>query len=442
MFKLYKKQKEKADIILKGLKSRDFILLTGEVGVGKTYMGTYIAKRWQEINTNDVILIISPKHVVSKWKNVLSLAQADMSRVILTDKVLKDNIDRADLIIYDEVHTIKTKIKHFSEHIETDGKFIGLTGSIVDKDVNDITNITNFFSNDGLKFSRYSDVRRFYESKEQYIRFYIEPLFTVGLSKDDVREIQTDSDTIIINTEELSIKMDGEESAFYNFVSQRLSSKKIAKHGQLEILNNFLDRVPNTSEFVRKTKWEETGQYNSDGKPIKEAFTLSYFIGELLHNKSTKKDKILDELIEKYKSETIIYTLNDAVAERIGKNTKAIYIDTRKPNAVENINEIIKTKTVVININHILTGVDLHANNIIWYQTPLTLTQEIQGVGRILRLSSSLDDKTVIYLYHENTMQEEIVEKLRENHILNNEMINKKESTISTTVPFLTIEGK
>ena len=74
-------------------------------------------------------------------------------------------------------------------------------------------------------------------------------------------------------------------------------------------------------------------------------------------------------------------------------------------------------------------------------QTILTLTQEIQGVGRILRLSSSSDDKTVIYLYHENTMQEEIVEKLRENHILNNEMINKKESTISTTVPFLTIEG-
>ena len=441
MFKLYRKQKEKADIILNGLENRDFILLTGEVGVGKTYMGTYIVKQWQDMHTNDTILIISPKHVLSKWKNVMDLAKVDMSRVILTDKVLKNDIDEADLIVYDEVHTIKTKIKHFSEHIDADGKFIGLTGSIVDKDVNDITNITNFFSNDGLKFSRYSDVRRFYESKEEYIRFYIEPLFTVGLSKDDVKEIQTDSDAIIVNTEELSIKMDEEESAFYDFVSQRLSSKKIAKHGQLEILNNFLDRVPHTSEFVRKTTWMETGQYNSDGKPIKEVFTKSYFIGELLHNKSTKKDKILDELIDKYKSETIIYTLNDAVAERIGKNTQAIYIDTRKPNAVEDINEIIKTKTVVININHILTGVDLHANNIIWYQTPLTLTQEIQGVGRILRLSSSSDDKTVIYLYHENTMQEEIVEKLRENHILNNEMINKKESTISTTVPFLTIEG-
>ena len=441
MFKLYRKQKEKADIILNGLENRDFILLTGEVGVGKTYMGTYIVKQWQDKYTNDTTLIISPKHVLSKWKNVMDLAKVDMSRVILTDKVLKNDIDEADLIVYDEVHTIKTKIKHFSEHIEADGKFIGLTGSIIDKDVNDITNITNFFSNDGLKFSRYSDVRKFYESKEEYIRFYIEPLFTVGLSKDDVKEIQIDSNAIIVNTEELSIKMDEEESAFYNFVSQRLSSKKIAKQGQLEILNNFLDRVPHTSEFVRKTTWMETGQYNSDGKPIKETFTKSYFIGELLHNKSTKKDKILDELIDKYKSETIIYTLNDAVAERIGKNTQAIYIDTRKPNAVEDINEIIKTKTVVININHILTGVDLHANNIIWYQTPLTLTQEIQGVGRILRLSSSSEDKTVIYLYHENTMQEEIVEKLRENHILNNEMINKKESTISTTVPFLTIEG-
>ena len=149
MFKLYRKQKEKADAILNGLENRDFILLTGEVGVGKTYMGTYIVKQWQDKHTVDTTLIISPKHVLSKWKNVLDLAQADVSRVILTDKVLKDDIDRADLIIYDEVHTIKTKIKHFSEHIETDGKFIGLTGSIIDKDVNDITNITNFFSNNG-----------------------------------------------------------------------------------------------------------------------------------------------------------------------------------------------------------------------------------------------------------------------------------------------------
>ena len=44
MFKLYRKQKEKADIILNGLENRDFILLTGEVGVGKTYIGTYIVK--------------------------------------------------------------------------------------------------------------------------------------------------------------------------------------------------------------------------------------------------------------------------------------------------------------------------------------------------------------------------------------------------------------
>ena len=53
----------------------------------------------------------------------------------------------------------------------------------------------------------------------------------------------------------------------------------------------------------------------------------------------------------------------------------------------------------------------------------------MQGVGRITRLSSSRNDKKVIYLYHENTMQETQTKALQENNKLNNEMIAKKDKS-------------
>lgn len=419
-FKLYPKQKEKADAIVKGFFHQDFILLTGEVGVGKTYMASYIVKKWQDEHVNMKFLIIVPKHVHNKWIDVLTSAGVNMNGIIIVNSFKKADIDEADFVVYDEIHEIKTKVKHFEDYVKTNKKTLGLTGSIVDKSIKDITHLSNYFSNQGQKYPLKKDM---YDIKTdtKYIRFVIGPILTVGLSKEDVMEtFTTMDDKIIVNTENYSIDMDREESAFYNFVTSRMAKLEISQTQRMRYLNGFLDRVPSMTEFVQKTN-------KVDGKMQ----TRSYFIGEKLHKKNPMKDKIVSELLGKdeYSKKTLIYTFDNDVAKRIAETTNAEFVDTSDQfNAEEQINEKLENSAVVINILNILTGVDLHADTIIWYQTPVSLTQDVQGTGRITRLSSTTNEKTVIYLYHKNTMQEKQVNQLIENYKINNELIQKQKT--------------
>lgn len=419
-FKLYPKQKQKADAIIKGFGYHDFILLTGEVGVGKTYMASYVVKQWQNNHIDKQFLLIVPKHVHQKWIEVLTSANVDMSMVKIVNTFKKDDINKADFIVYDEIHEIKTKVKHFEDFVKTNKKLLGLTGSIIDKSIKDITHITNYFSNNGEKYPLKKNMKDI-KTDEKYIRFIIGPILTIGLSKEDVMEtVDTMDDKIIVNTENYSIDMDKEESAFYNFVTSRMATLEISQTQRMRYLNGFLDRVPSMTEFVQKTN-------RIDGK----SWTRSYFIGEKLHKKSPMKDKILNELLDKkdFNKKTLIYTFDNEIAKRIAEATNAEFIDTSDLFLAENkINEMLEHSAVVINILNILTGVDLHADTIIWYQTPVSLTQDVQGTGRITRLSSSTNEKKVIYLYHKNTMQETQVNQLMENYKINNELIQKQKN--------------
>lgn len=422
-FKLYPKQQEKAEILLENFKTKDFMFMTGEVGVGKTYIGTYVLLQWQKENPDKHFLVISPKQVIAKWKKVLAEAGVDMANVTVKSTFNAEDVNKSFAVIYDEIHEIKTKVKHFSDFVETHKKVLGLTGSIIDKSVRDITNITNAFSNKGEKFPQYKDVSVCYHDMIAYARLFIEPVMTVGLSKDDVIETN-DDDAIIIDTYTKSIAMNDEESAFYDFMSGRLAKLQISPDQRMRVLNESLDRVPGRTEFIQKTNRNT----NEDGTI--ETVTNSYFIGEKLHKTKSKKDYIVSELLETYDKRTLIYTFDNSVAKRIAESTEAVFVDTSKRETAEaEINEKLEQSAVVINISNILTGVDLHADTIIWYQTPISLVQDVQGVGRITRLSSSRNDKKVIYLYHENTMQETQTKALQENHKLNNEMIAKKDKS-------------
>lgn len=429
-FKLYKKQYEKAQLIYKGLAYRHFCLLTGEVGVGKTFMGTWVIREYLEDNPSKKVLVISPKHVISKWKETLELANVNMNDVKIKSTFSSNDLINVNFVVYDEIHTIKTKVKHFTDYIARDKTYVlGLTGSIIDKDINDITNITNFFSSGGSNFLRYIDAQKSFESKQKYVRNYIEPLLTVGLSKDDVKEIidDTDENKIKIFTDEISITMTNEERAFYEFLTYRLQKLGLPPNKKLSILNAYLDRQKNTIQYIPKNFKEKYIDENKN--ECTRTNKLYYYIGDKLHRDTTQKDYEINKLLQKYSNNVLIYTLDNEIAKRISNKTSAVYVDTSKTNAVNLINELVIDNPVVFNILPILEGVDLHADNIIWYQTPLTLVQEIQGVGRITRLSSSNNDKKVIYLYHQNTMQEDQIITLRENHKLNNEMIAKKENT-------------
>lgn len=420
VFNLYAKQQEKVDIIFNRLEKQVLTFLTGEVGSGKTYMGTEVVRRLVDKDPTRRILIISPKQVVSKWEAVLESAGITLGdNVVVTVRFNEALINQFDVVIYDEIHTIKSKKNHFKSFIGNPNKHIlGLTGTIVDSNIKDVTDITNYFSNKGKNYLRFTDHESLFKTRHKYIRLYIEPQMMVGVSRDDIEEINDESDKLIVHTKQVPITMTNEEIAFYNFMSKRLAKYDVDKRTTIEILNNFLDRTPEAKQFFKSGN-------------------LNYYTGELLRDEVSAKELQLQRLLREQPTDVVIYTLNDTVAKRVAKDNDITYVDASQLGSIDLINELVKQGPVVFNVLHVLTGVDIHANHIIWYQTPRSLTEENQGLGRITRLSSKRDDKYVTYLYYDNTLQETVVRELAENHKLNNEMINKQEPNLKkSNLPF------
>lgn len=424
---LYEQQQKVVDKILKRLSIFDFQLLTGEVGSGKTYMGCEIAKQYAIKEKS--VLIISPTHVKKKWQSVLKETTNStelLDRITISSSIPK-NVEEYDLVIYDEIHTLKSKkskFKYYAYHRFQ--HFVGLTGSIVDKDVSDITNLVNTFVKDSSNFMNYNSFRRnsiLNVTRYEYVKLYLQSFIITGISRNEIsQELRQDEDNIIVNVNNLPIKMNLVESAFYDFASSRMDSLKLSSVRQFKILNESLDRTSKSEVFRLK------GQ--------------DYYIGDRLIDDNPLKTQTLKKLLNSLNENVVVYTLDHNLAKRLAdKIDNLTYFDSSKSHHVEqSINDLLTHSNVVLNILPIITGIDIESNAIIWYQTPLTLTQDIQGVGRITRLSSSDDEKSVYYLYHKNTKQEELIDKIKKNRELNNELIrknklnNQKSNTLN--IPF------
>ena len=408
-FRLYVKQQEIADKVTaaflgKGVEARNFIVVTGETGVGKTYIAADIIKQ-----LNKPVLIISPKHVKSHWTEILALA--GITRYKIVSRFNSELINQFSLVIYDEIHEIKTKTHHFTTYLQRpENLLLGLTGSAIDKKVDEFVDMFSFYAKQRpCLLYKYTDYlswegtpRR--KDKYDYLLKYIKPLFTVGINKEDIHEVIEDQ--IIINTISHPIEMDNFERAFYDFALYRANALTLSDGQKLQMLNDFLDRVPNGKKFARKKG-------------------LEYYIGESLHGDNIRKNEKLAEIIAGNHG-YIVYTLCDELAKYIGqKMDNLVYVDANKEGAVEKINELLETTNVIIDINPLNTGVAFNSDNLIWYQTPISLGLNIQGIGRISRLHNSDVPKNVHYLYNKNTVQEKITKQIKKNNDTNNIMLKK-----------------
>ena len=80
-YPMYTAQKHVIGAVTRGLRSRDSILLVGQMGTGKTAMGgtaaiamaAGVVKTMRECNARDdqVVLIVAPPHLIEKWKREL-----------------------------------------------------------------------------------------------------------------------------------------------------------------------------------------------------------------------------------------------------------------------------------------------------------------------------------------------------------------------------------
>lgn len=137
----------------------------------------------------------------------------------------------------------------------------------------------------------------------------------------------------------------------------------------------------------------------------------------------------------------IVYTFSDKLAQKLGDGIENLkFIDTVVPKDLDNnpainlINETLKTTNVVINIENVLLGFDIESNTAVFYQTPEDLETNIQAIGRITRLHNSNQEKTVHYIYHNNTIQEETIKRIEKNNNTNNNLIEKSKKDHIDTI--------
>ena len=146
--------------------------MTGEVGVGKTYIGTYVLRQWQKENPDKHFLGYLTKTSYCKMEKVLAEAGVDMANVTVKSTFNAEDVNKSFAVIYDEIHEIKTKVKHFSDFVETSQKVLGLTGSIIDK-VFAILQISQMRFQIKVKNSpQYKDVSVCYHDMIAYARLF------------------------------------------------------------------------------------------------------------------------------------------------------------------------------------------------------------------------------------------------------------------------------
>jgi len=403
-FSCYQAQLKAVEQIESHFTKERFVCLAGETGVGKTYIAVQVIYNLLEKRPDKKVLVIAPVQVRQKFQRLL--AMKGLKDIQVVTRFTNETLKEYDLIVYDELHTMKTKVKHFY-NLPKRIRVLGMTGSLIDKNPEDVTEMFRVFMRE---FSRNIKTRQELGIPIiSYIQDYLIPLLCVSLSKEEVKEIETTQ--LKVMPSQYQVSMTEEEEAFYNFFQQRATKDlEIGNDRAIRVLNQWLDREKNISSFLRVK-----------GK--------DYFIGHQLHEFEDKKAQAIQKIFTinpNMEKRTIIYTLSDSIAKRVANTMKLPYIKTSSQDEtlLAKLNDLLKTSAVVVNIQPILTGVDIHADTIIWYQTPVSLSQDIQGVGRISRLSSK-GNKRVIYLYSKNTIQETMVNKLADYHQMNNMAIKQ-----------------
>lgn len=127
----------------------------------------------------------------------------------------------------------------------------------------------------------------------------------------------------------------------------------------------------------------------------------------------------------KDKNRVLIYVRSNKIAKRISKVSQIPFLDD-----LDEINKTLQHSPVIINIKHFTVGVDLDADTIIWFQSPASVSEDIQGSGRITRqymIEEGNIKKTIIYLYNQNTLQEDWTNELASLYETNNNLSEKEE---------------
>ena len=194
-----------------------------------------------------------------------------------------------------------------------------------------------------------------------------------------------------ITTKRIAVAMSNEEQALYKFAAARLSTLDISKRKKLQIINDAFDTFSKKDITIKKND-------------------QLYFLGSAIRERNIAKHQHVLSYLRDHKNKALVYVLDDQVAIDLAAAIDGlIYFDPRTSDDVEyDMNNLLEEGVVVVNITRCGVGLDFHAKAILWYQMPLSASEDVQGSGRITRLSSDPSiEREITYLYFNNTLQDD-----------------------------------
>lgn len=437
--KLYPAQQNVADQIINAYQLPQVdksIYLSGEMGVGKTYIGAYLAHWMIHHNQRDVVIAV-PSIVTQKWIKVLKSIDDDVLINQLTPKKYDEvfnnpdhqpsinvinNINLKSLseqaipyinLIIDEVQELnEQKLKYLAEIMPQTQYKLQMTGTIfdnLDTGLPTLIKMTNptiwkyayhnaTFCITGDEFSQnlVKDLPMFMQYVWQYI--------SVSLS---LREIKADSENLLIqNIEPIEyLPLTDIEHANYDLA---VSANKQA-HPEL-FASNLLDD-PDQEPII-----ENTEHGNLFVQPKINFVSLPL---EKIPFEQTEKYQALTDYLDEIdlQNKVIIYANTDHIIQKLCKTLndqgyKADCILKRSTTIQKYINQTMQDNDIlVINPNLIKVGIDINAQYIIWYQLLDRMTDILQAQRRITRLNSDTPSN-IKYLAYDHTSQRKLLDNI------------------------------
>lgn len=459
-FTLYDKQAEvvsEIDALLneENNLADNHVYLSGEMGSGKTYMGSKLVNDYIKRGYHGIV--ISPKVNINKWHDLLNksnivkrkepfthpgsiydttlMAFEDLNTWLNKNPNGLPSMDKVFLIV-DEIHlanrsklnafqTLFKNIKKNGELLKTkrteDGKMaefyvpnpdydfkgVYLTGTIMEGEK---SNLDAIISTTHKENTRQYDIE--HQLRTNFPRFVYDiwSHISVAISLEDVQALEENREEIKQEVAPINaIDFNQEQQLFHDVIHQSLRDLGVKRADSLSV--SYIDNPNKDLLFKQNSRTSKTrikgGQYTRLALPLSS-----------IDFKKTSKYLKLKQMIEESEDDKILIYVNEKeLIDELCHHLNSDGVSAFKLNNVkrENYSEYINTmfdshKVGVVNPEHVNVGVDIHAEQLVWYQLMPQLDKMIQAQRRVCRLSSENNSLVTLFIYNTPYEQERAME--------------------------------
>ena len=418
MFKLYDKQQMIVEEIKEVIDdpfhmAKGNMYLSGEMGSGKTYMGAEMAN---EMSQDYNVIVVSPKVNMNKWdsllNNAVKLKKADSHNKLNSIELIafedlnmwskeQQPIEENVFLVIDEIHLAinskKQGLDNLLSLIKGVRKGLYLTGTIMEGEKSRISSIIR-------ATHPHLDTKKMVEMMKSRFEIFVFKIWqhiSVSVSLEDIQDLMENRQEIKQDIAPIEpIPLTREQVLFSNVIELQFKQADVGIKTIKSQVTSYIDNP--SKELVYRTSSRASKSSLKTPKFIRLAMPLKQ-----IEFKNTAKYKKLKSLIENSNDDRILVYVNEPLLIQELSNAlqsdgiTSFTIDNVEPeNYSEYINTAFKSSRVgIVDPQKVNVGVDIHAEQLVWYQLMPILDKMIQAQRRVCRLSSENKSLVTIMVY-------------------------------------------